>query len=83
MSIKMPNLTMSVSPSQVDFLVSGKTPTPTRTDFSFNLTVPKPPKGIIIPRFDQPQTSASMESINTGGIVGEMKIAMPMFAAAT
>ena len=54
---------MSVSPSQVDFLVSGKIQVPVRTDVSFDFTVPKPLKGLIIPRFDLPQTSAPMDSI--------------------
>lgn len=82
MPIKMPNVTMSVSPSQVDFLINGKTPAPVRTDFSFNFTVPKPPKGIMIPRFDLPQTSQSMESISAA-VIGQIKIAMPMISAAT
>jgi hypothetical protein len=78
----MPNVTMSVSPTQVDFLVSGKIPVPVRTDLSFEFTVPKPPKGLIIPRFDLPQTSAPMESIATA-VLGDLKIATPMFAAAS
>ena len=82
MPIKMPNITMSVSPSQVDFLIHGKTPAPVRTDFRFNFTVPKPPKGIMIPRLDLPQISQSMDSI-AAAVIGQIKNAMPMITAAT
>ena len=75
----MPNITMSVSPSQVDMLVSGQVSPPIRTDFSFNFTFPKPPKGIMIPRFDLSQSSAAMESINS--VLENIKIALPLFAA--
>ncbi len=82
MPIKMPNITMSVTPSQVDFLISGKIPVPVRTDRSFNFTVPKPPKGLIIPRLDLAQSSAPIDSIATA-VMGDLKIATPMFAAAS